>query len=787
MDKKKIVSAMTTEEKIAYLTGKDFWHTKEIERLGVPSIMVSDGPNGLRCQKDEADMLGVNISLPATCFPSSVTLSATWDRELVEKEGRAIGEEAKKEGVSVVLGPGCNIKRNPLGGRNFEYYSEDPLVSGEIASSWIKGVESTGVGTSLKHFAANSQEYKRLISDSQMDERTLREIYLAPFEIAVKKGNPSTVMCSYNKINGVYSSDNKYLLSHILREEWGWNGCVITDWGALHDRIEGLKAGCDLSMPGGSKYMEKATLKAIKEGRLDEKYLDKSVERILTLVERSEKTEDAEINWDEHHRIAVKIAEEGAVLLKNQDSILPLKEDEDVALFGFMAGKMRYQGTGSSHINPKNIQEPIEFFKDKTWISGVDEEGNISKEDIKKIEEEARRHRVALVFVGLPDSYESEAFDRESLRLPEGHLKMIDIIRSVNPNTVVILFSGSVVDMEWEKNAKAILYMGLPGEGGGEAIYNILFGKAVPSGKLTETWPLSYLDVASSECWGSVNAEYREGIYVGYRYYDKAGLDVRYPFGYGLSYTEFKYSDLKIDGRNVSLKVKNIGDSDGYEVVQLYVKNSSTIKYRSLRELRDFSRVILKKGEEKRVTFTLSDRDFSVYDDGWKIVDGDYFIEIGGSSRDIRVSEKIHIEGESICDRNETINSWYVNPNGKPGKDDYERLLGRKVNEYVPPKRGQYTMDNSCMEMMPHSLIMKIQYKVTENIISKAYDGVKDYSIPGFKMMMISSADCPLRASIINSSGTLSEKMAKAFLLMANGRWIRGLLALIFPYLGEES
>ena len=783
MDIKKIVSSMTLEEKIAYCTGKDFWHTKDIKRLDVPSIMVSDGPNGLRCQKDEADMLGVNVSLPATCFPSSVTAAQTWDIELIEKQGKAIGKEAKKENVSVVLGPGCNIKRNPLGGRNFEYYSEDPILAGEIAASWIQGVEKEGVGASLKHFAANSQEYKRLISDSIMDERTLREIYLSAFERAVKKGNPSTVMCSYNKINGVYSSDNKSLLTDILRKEWGWNGCVITDWGALHDRIEAYKAGCDLSMPGGSKYMEDATLKAVKEGRLSEKRIDETVERILSLVEKSGKTEKEEVDWNEHHRVALKIAEKGAVLLKNEDKILPLKEDEDIALFGFMAGKMRYQGTGSSHINPKNLIEPIEFFKDKPWIAGVDENGNFDECAIKEITEGAKKHRVIIAFVGLPESYESEAFDRDTMKMPSGYLKLLEVLTEANPNTVAVLFSGSVVDMSWENSVKAILYMGLPGEAGGEALYNLIYGKAVPGGKLAETWPLKYSDVPSSDSWGKVNAEYREGIYVGYRYYDKAKMKVRYPFGYGLSYTEFEYSNLIVEGRKVSLTVKNVGEYDGDEVVELYIKNPEKNGYRSLRELRGFSRVRLNKGEEKRVSFTLTDRDFSIYDGGWRVIGGDYTIEIGSSSRDIRLSALIHIEGDEPRRIDE---SWYCDPVGKPSKEEFERLIGRSVEEYKPRHKGEYTMDNSCMEMKEHSLIMKIQYRVTENIISKSYGGKKDYSDPGFKMMMVASADCPLRTSIINSGGTLTERMARSFLLMANGKCIKGILSFIFPFFGAK-
>ena len=530
--------------------------------------------------------------------------------------------------------------------------------------------------------------------------------------------------------------------------------------------------------------MEDATLKAVKKGRLSEKRIDETVERILSLVEKSGKTEKEEVDWNEHHRVALKIAEKGAVLLKNEDKILPLKEDEDIALFGFMAGKMRYQGTGSSHINPKNLIEPIEFFKDKPWIAGVDENGNFDECAIKEITEGAKKHRVIIAFVGLPESYESEAFDRDTMKMPSGYLKLLEVLTEANPNTVAVLFSGSVVDMSWENSVKAILYMGLPGEAGGEALYNLIYGKAVPGGKLAETWPLKYSDVPSSDSWGKVNAEYREGIYVGYRYYDKAKMKVRYPFGYGLSYTEFEYSNLIVEGRKVSLTVKNVGEYDGDEVVELYIKNPEKNGYRSLRELRGFSRVRLNRGEEKRVSFTLTDRDFPIYDGGWRAIGGDYTIEIGSSSRDIRLSALIHIEGDEP--RRELDGSWYCDPVGKPSKEEFERLIGRSVEEYKPRHKGEYTMDNSCMEMKEHSLIMKIQYRVTENIISKSYGGKKDYSDPGFKMMMVASADCPLRTSIINSGGTLTERMARSFLLMANGKCIKGILSFISPFLGAK-
>ena len=457
MDKEKILEKMTDREKIAYCTGKDFWHTKEIKRLGVESIMVSDGPFGLRCQKGESENVGVKDSISATCFPPSVTSASTWNRELLRAEGEAIGEEALEEDVSIVLGPGCNIKRNPLSGRNFEYYSEDPMLSGEMAGEWIRGMESTGTGACLKHFAANSQETKRMISDSLLDERTLREIYLSSFERAIKKSNPTSIMCSYNKINGTYASDNSFLLDEILRKEWHWDGLVISDWGAMNDRVESFKAGCDLNMPGGSRYMEKATMKALKNGRLEKKYLDRSVERILKVVEKSGKREKRPFSWLDHHKLAVSIAEEGAVLLKNEESLLPLKEEKSVLLLGHMARDMRFQGTGSSHINSKIVSQPIDCFTNFSYIECCDENGKLYEDMMESVRKEAASSEAVVVFMGLPEIMESEAFDRKDMKLPRGHVRMLEEAYKVNRNIVVVLFAGSPVECEWEYMAKAIL------------------------------------------------------------------------------------------------------------------------------------------------------------------------------------------------------------------------------------------------------------------------------------------------------------------------------------------
>jgi len=778
MDIQQIISAMTLEDKISLCTGGDFWHTKAMPRYGIPAIMMSDGPHGLRCQAAEADMIGINESLPATCFPTAVTAGATWNRELYAQEGEAIGREGAAAGVSVVLGPGCNIKRNPLGGRNFEYISEDPYFAGKMAASFIRGQQSVGVASSVKHFAVNNQEYKRQNGDSQLDERTFREIYLTPFEIAVKEGHPGTVMCSYNKINGVHASDSRELLTDILRTEWGFDGLVVTDWGALNDRIEGYKAGCDLNMPGGSKFMEKAALEAVRSGILDEAYIDATVERILLLVAKSQTIAKPEIDWDAHHALALKIAEQGAVLLKNEDNVLPLAES-DMVLIGYMAANLRYQGSGSSHINPTKLININDAMANVPCCACGDKLGNVSEQDLRDAMEAAKKQKIAVVVVGLPDSYESEAFDRDHMRLPEDHNKLVEAVAKANPNTVVVLLGGSAMELPWADNVKAILYMGLPGQAGGEAAANLLTGKANPCGKLTETWPLFYEDVISKDTFGKKNTEYREGIYVGYRYYDKADKSVRYPFGHGLSYTTFAYSNLTVYDRKVSVLVKNTGAVSGAEVVQLYIAPPKSGIFRPVRELKGFERVELEPGESKTVEFTVDDRSFAIWSEGWKIPGGAYTVQMGASSRDVRMEQVVEINGEEISTPAWQAGSWYETLSGHPSREEWEKLMGHPVPVIPEPKKGQFTMDSTCMEMKDHSFVMKIQYMVTENIIAKGFGGKKDLSDPSYKMMLTCATDCPMRSVIISGGGAMSDSLAQGLLHMANGHYIKGFAAML--------
>ena len=778
MSIKSIISCMTLEDKISLCTGGDFWHTKAMVQYGIPAIKMSDGPHGLRCQPAEADMLGINQSIPATCFPTAVTAGATWNKELYAAEGEAIGKEGAAAGVSVVLGPGCNIKRNPLGGRNFEYISEDPYFTGKMAAAFIRGQQNVGVSSSVKHFAVNNQEYKRQNGDSQLDERTFREIFLTPFEIAVKEGQPGTVMCSYNKINGIHASDSKELLTDILRTQWGFDGLVVTDWGALNDRIEGYKAGCDLNMPGGSKYMEKAAAEAVRNGKLDEARIDASVERILQLVADSQEIEKPQVDWDAHHALALKVAEQGAVLLKNENHILPLCEN-DMVLIGHMAANLRYQGSGSSHINPTKLVSITEAMPNVPCCACGDQRGNVTEQDLRDATEAAKKQKIAIVVVGLPDSYESEAFDRDHMQLPVGHNKLVEAVVKANPNTVVVLLGGSAMELPWADKVKAILYMGLPGQAGGQAVANLLTGKTNPSGKVTETWPIAYEDVISKDTFGKKNTEYREGIYVGYRYYDKASKAVRYPFGYGLSYTSFEYSDLQVDDGSVAVKVTNTGKYAGGEVVQLYIAAPEGGIFRPAKELKGFERVELEPGESKTVTFILDDRSFAIWADGWKIPGGTYKVQVGASSRDIRLEQTIQVAGEELPAPVWQKDSWYETLSDKPSREEWEKLMGHPVAIVPELKKGQFDMDSTCMEMKDHSIMMKIQYKVTEGIVAKGFGGKKDMSDPSYKMMLTCATDCPMRSVVISSGGMMSESVARGMLHMANGHYIKGVLAML--------
>lgn len=764
-----ILRQMTLEEKIALCSGTSFWETKSYAQYGIPALFMCDGPHGLRRQENGADMLGINNSRPATCFPSEVTAAGSWDPALLEQVGAAIGEEALEQGVGLVLGPGANLKRNPLCGRNFEYFSEDPYLAGKLAAGFIRGVEARGGAASLKHFAANSQELSRFNSDSILDERTLRELYLTAFEIAVKEGKPSTVMCAYPKLNGTHCSDNRALLTDLLREEWGFEGLVVTDWGAMNDRIEGFRAGCDLNMPGGSAYMEGAVLAAVRSGRLPEELVEQSARRVLELVGRTHRRKDAPApcDYDAHHALARRAAAEGAVLLKNEGELLPLEEETPIAVIGAMAGQMRYQGAGSSHINPTRTSQPLDFLPGARYAPGCDDRGDTTDALLAEAAAAAEKARVAVVFAGLPERYESEGFDRDDLQMPDGHLRMIEAVARANPNTVVVLLCGCVVECPWADRVRAILYMGLPGQAGGAAVADLLYGRVNPSGRLAESWPCGYGDVPSSEVYGKTkDALYEEGVYVGYRYYDKAGILVRWPFGHGLSYTSFCYSDLTVEDGTVSVTVTNTGKRFGGEVVQLYVGAPQEGLHRPVRELKGFRKVFLQPGERKRVTLALTQRSFALWQGGWKVPGGVYTVQVGG------LSALVEVPGEPLPAPDWQPGSFYETCRGKPSRPQWEAMLGRRYEARIP-KKGSFTMDDTLLEMKDQSLVMKILYKAVEATIARQFGGKKHCDTPEFRMIMASSAGAPLRCMQI--SGGMKDGLMQGLLEMANGHFLRGI------------
>lgn len=677
MNVKELVKQMTVEEKAGLCSGQDFWHTKAVERLGIPAIMVSDGPHGLRKQDQEADHLGINESIKAVCFPAGCALAASFDRGMTTRLGEALGVECQAENVAVILGPAVNIKRSPLCGRNFEYYSEDPYLASEIAASHIKGVQSKNVGTSIKHFLANNQEHRRMSSSSEMDERTAREIYLAAFEGAVKQSGPWTVMCSYNRINGTYACENKKYLTDILRDEWGFDGFVVSDWGAVNDRVESLKAGLELEMPSSFGINDKKITEAVKSGRLSEECLDEAAERVLNIVYKfvENRDENAVFDREADHKLSKEIAAECMVLLKN-DNILPLDEKADTVFIGAFAKKPRYQGGGSSHINSFKVESALDAsagMEHITYAPGfITEEDVVDDALIQEAVEAAKKAETAVVFAGLPDSFESEGFDRRHMRLPDCQNELIRQVAAVNPNTVVVLHNGSPVEMPWIQDVKAVLEAYLGGQAVGAATVDILFGKANPCGRLAETFPLRLEDNPSYLYYlgEGDKVEYREGVFVGYRYYDKKKMDVLFPFGHGLSYTTFTYGNLRLDKDSmkdneilsVSVDVTNTGTMKGKEVVQLYVSPLNSSIIRPVRELKGFDKVELKPGETKTVHFELEKRAFAYYDmeaGDWAVESTDYEIQIGKSSRDIAEAAKVHVESTEKMARSYDRNTTF--------------------------------------------------------------------------------------------------------------------------------
>ncbi len=743
MNDREVISKLTLEEKASLCSGADFWRTKRIERLGIPSVMVSDGPHGLRKQAEEGDHLGLEQSVVATCYPSGAGIAASFDRKVAAELGEALGEEAASEGIHTLLGPAINIKRSPLCGRNFEYFSEDPCLAGEMAASYVNAVQSKGVGTSVKHFAANNQEYQRMNVNVRVSERALREIYLAAFEDVVKKAQPWTIMCSYNRINGKYSCENQWLLTQVLRKEWGFEGIVMTDWGAMNRRCESLEAGLDLEMPSSSGVTDQEIVEAVKAGELQESVLNDTVERLLKWMDKGRKRVEA-YDKEEHNVLAERLETECAVLLKNE-GVLPLKKEQKVAFIGEYAQIPRYQGGGSSHINSYKVTSACEASETNhniTYTRGFGiEQSEPDMTLLNEALEAAKAADIAVIFAGLPDSYESEGFDRTHLNLPECQNLLIQKVAEVQPNVVVVLHNGSAVMMPWVEQVKAVLELYLGGEAVGGATVKLLYGEANPSGKLPETFPLTLEDTPCYLSFPGENREvcYGEDIFVGYRYYETKKLPVLFPFGYGLSYTTFTLSNISVTAREltnrdtvrVSVDVTNTGERVGSEVIQLYVSPKQKARVaRPLKELKGFEKVELSPGEVKTVTFELTDRAFAYYDIGisdWYVEDGEYQLLIGTSSRDIKLEEtvilhsdqKIPLQVDDMTTVGEVIRADKMTPHLK------EKLI---ATGFLQPEQaaGQGASGDEMMKSMLdglpiHSLrsFLKLQSGELDRILSE--------------------------------------------------------------------
>ena len=785
MKYRELIDKLTLEEKASLCSGKDFWHTKGIERLDIPSIMLTDGPHGLRKKDEKSGGSSLENSVPSTCFPTAVTTASSWDPSLLYEMGVALGEECLAEQVSVLLGPGVNMKRSPLCGRNFEYFSEDPLLAGEVAAGLINGVQSKGIGTSLKHFATNNQEMRRMSVDSVVDERALREIYLTAFEIAVKKGKPWTVMNAYNKLGGVYCSDSEFLQTQVLRDEWGFDGIVVTDWGAANDRVRGIVAGNDLEMPTSGGYNDKKIADAVRRGKLSVDDLDKCVDRLLDLAFKSEKSLGV-YSYDKkaHHELARKVAAQSMVLLKNEGGLLPLEKGKKIAVIGELARSPRYQGAGSSQINPTELSDAFSQLVREgyqpLYSPGYNKKSSaVSQLLINDACELAKKSDVVLLFIGLTDEYEAEGYDRTTLELPAAHNRLAEEICAVNENVVVVLSGGSPVTMPWLSKVKGLLNAYLGGQAVGAAVCDILTGRQNPCGKLAETYPLSLSDTQCVNYYpGTVmTTEYRDSVYIGYRYYDSAKKDVLFPFGFGLSYTDFKYSGLKIskkkikdtDELTVSFKVKNTGSVAGAEISQLYVSDVESTIYRPAKELRAFAKTFLEPGEEKEVSLTLSKRAFAYYNvniHDWHVESGEFGILVGASSRDIRLEGKVTVESTAadvvVPDYRDVAPEYYTAEVQTVSDEAFAAVLGHEI---PPCERG--TEPFTLLDSLERTKNSKWG-RIINNVIDKALKAVFKESNSTTDMVKAMALQIPIRNFITMSSGVFTEEMAEGLLMILN-------------------
>ena len=781
-----LLKELTLEEKCALLSGAETFKTRGMPEHGIPQIWLSDGPHGLRKQAGESDHLGLNPSVPATCFPTASAVANSWDAALGEEIGAALGEEAAAQEVSVVLGPGLNMKRNPLCGRSFEYFSEDPYLAGKLAAGYIRGIQSKGVAACPKHFAVNSQETRRMASDSIVDERTLREIYLTGFEIAVKEGHPRSIMSSYNLVNGTYANENKHLLMEILRGEWGFDGAVITDWGGSNDHALGVKNGSTLEMPAPGGDSVRELLAAVESGKITESDIDARLSELLPLVFDTKAALDAaprEFDAAAHHALARRAAAESLVLLKNEDSLLPLAAGAKVAVIGDFAKNPRYQGAGSSMVNSTQVDVLLDKLIDSElnvigYQQGFDRHGKPDAALQKSACELATQADTVILCMGLDEIAESEGLDRSNLRLAQNQVDLLQAVAAVNPKIVVVLYSGSVVETPWLDNCQALLYAALGGQAGAGAVADALTGKVNPCGKLAETWPLAYADVPSAADFATrrKTVEYREGLYIGYRYFTTAEKAVRFPFGYGMSYTTFAYSDMAADEQGVSLTVTNTGSVAGTEIVQLYVAKKSSELFRPAKELKGFARVTLAPGEKQRITITLDDKAFRFWNvkaNRWEIEGGEYELLVGASVEDIRLCEKISVHGTATVHpyENRDLDCYYKGDVLSVSDADFEKLLGH------PIPNGKTKIDrNLTLGELNHarSPLGWLVWLVLTILLDVSYKrGKPDLNI-------LFQYNMPLRALAKMTNGAISMGMVDGIVMELQGFWVLGLVRVIY-------
>lgn len=793
---KNMIKKMSLAEKCYLLSGKDFWQTRSVTHAGIPSVTLADGPHGVRKQEGASDQLGLNKSLPATCYPTAATIANSWDPALGEQIGACLGTEAASQDVCVLLGPGLNIKRSPLCGRNFEYFSEDPYLAGKMAASYVRGIQSKGVGACPKHFAANSQELRRMASDSIMDERTLREIYLTGFEIAVTEAKPKSIMSSYNRINGTYANENEHLLQEILRDTWGFDGFVVSDWGASNDHTAGVAAGSHLEMPTTGGDSDEELIQSVKTGKINEQLVNQRVEELLTAIlplrHSVNKTKGTPFDKKAHHQMARKAAEQSIVLLKNEHSILPLKKSARVALIGDFAKTPRYQGAGSSVVNPTKLDSTLDIIENYPldlagFAAGYPRTGKADAALEQEALELAKNADVILLYIGLDEISESEGLDRAHMKLPDSQLQLMSKLSKINPHIIAVLSAGSAVEMPWLNQCEAVIHGYLSGQAGASAMLNAITGKINPSGKLSETYPLQYEDIPSAPYFPAKerNAEYREGLYVGYRYFETVKKPVLFPFGYGLSYTTFAYSNLKADDKKAVFTIENTGTRDGAEIAQLYVCAKNGTVYRPAKELKGFTKVFLKAGESKEVTIPLDDKAFRYFNEKtnrFEIDGGTYEICIGASCADIRLSQAVTVNGTNApvpADLSK-LPSYASGDILNVSDKEFEQLLGHPI----PNGHWQGSLDINdaiCQMYYAKSALARLIYKILTHMLNKSMKKGK----PDLNIMFI--YNMPFRGIGKMAGGMCSQYMVEGMMTAINGHLFAGLGQIISGFFKQRK